>query len=27
LDTRDGPIPLKEARHDCPRCRRVFFPQ
>jgi hypothetical protein len=27
LDTRDGPIPLKEARHYCPRCRRVFFPQ
>jgi hypothetical protein len=27
LDTRDGPISLKEARHTCPRCRRVFFPQ
>ena len=27
LETRDGPISLKEARHFCPRCRRVFFPQ
>ncbi len=27
LETRDGPISLKEARHSCPRCRRVFFPQ
>ena len=27
LETRDGPIPLKEARHYCPQCRRVFFPQ
>ncbi len=27
LETRDGPISLKEARHTCPRCRRVFFPQ
>jgi hypothetical protein len=27
LETRDGPISLKEARHCCPRCRRVFFPQ
>ena len=27
LLTRDGPIQLDEARHSCPRCRRVFFPQ
>jgi hypothetical protein len=27
LETRDGPISLREGRHDCPRCRRVFFPQ
>jgi ribosomal protein L34E len=27
LEARDGPISLKEARHACPRCRRVFFPQ
>jgi hypothetical protein len=27
LETRDGPIRLKEARHSCPRCRRVFFPR
>ena len=27
LETRDGPIQLQEARHDCPQCRRVFFPQ
>jgi hypothetical protein len=27
LETRDGPIQLKEARHYCPQCRRVFFPQ
>lgn len=27
LLTRDGPIPLPEAEHYCPRCRRAFFPQ
>jgi hypothetical protein len=27
LETRDGPIELAEARHDCPRCRRAFFPR
>jgi hypothetical protein len=27
LETRDGPIPFKEARHYCSQCRRVFFPQ
>jgi hypothetical protein len=27
LETRDGPIELAEARHDCPHCRRVFFPR
>jgi hypothetical protein len=27
LETRDGPLPLKEARHYCSQCRRVFFPQ
>lgn len=27
LETRNGPITLEEARHSCPRCRRVFFPQ
>jgi hypothetical protein len=27
LMTRDGPIALPEARHQCPRCRRAFFPQ
>ena len=25
--TRDGPIQLDEAKHYCPHCRRVFFPQ
>src|SRR6516165_11596422 len=27
LLTRDGPIELEEARHECPHCRRAFFPQ
>ena len=27
LETRDGPVSLKEARHYCSQCRRVFFPQ
>jgi hypothetical protein len=27
LETRDGPISLREARHHCSTCRRVFFPQ
>ena len=27
LLTRDGPIQLDEAKHYCPHCRRVFFPQ
>jgi hypothetical protein len=27
LETRHGPIELAEARHDCPRCRRAFFPR
>jgi hypothetical protein len=27
LETRDGPVLLKEARHYCSQCRRVFFPQ
>jgi hypothetical protein len=27
LETRDGSIQLKEARHYCPQCRRAFFPQ
>ena len=26
LLTRDGPIALEEIRHDCPHCRRAFFP-
>jgi hypothetical protein len=27
LETRDGPIELAEARHQCPHCRRAFFPR